>query len=72
MPAAFLAVARALSQSPSQMLMVGDSIEDDVRAAEEVGMLGVLIDRQQRHGTFGGHRVRDLHALLPIVQGPVP
>jgi HAD superfamily hydrolase (TIGR01549 family) len=71
-PEAFIAVAQALGHRPDQMIMVGDSIEDDVRAAEAVGMVGVLVDRHRRHESFKGLRVHDLRGLLAIIQRSQP
>jgi putative hydrolase of the HAD superfamily len=64
---AFLTVARALALEPSAMLMVGDSIESDIRGAHAVGMRTVLIDRARRHEAFDGTRVIDLHAVLQLL-----
>src|SRR6201993_2729750 len=42
-PAGFLAAASRLAADPEQMYMVGDDLNNDVLAAQVVGMTGVLV-----------------------------
>jgi HAD superfamily hydrolase (TIGR01450 family) len=48
-PAGFLAAAARLGLDPDEMIMVGDDLNNDVLAAQVVGMTGVLV----RTGKFG-------------------
>lgn len=52
--------------TPSDVLMVGDSLENDVRGALAVGIDAVLLDRYDVHADAGVRRIRSLHEL----QGP--
>jgi len=42
-PAGFLAAATRLGADPDEMYMVGDDLNNDVLAAQVVGMTGVLV-----------------------------
>ena len=50
--AAFTAVLNAIGLNRDQVIFVGDSFKDDVRAAENFGMAAVLIDRNSRHPQY--------------------
>ncbi len=62
-PAGFLAAAGRLGVDPDEMYMVGDDLNNDVLAAQVVGMTGVLVRtgkfRQDTLGPLGRRRVRD-------------
>src|SRR5438552_223402 len=45
----FDAAVRALGIPASEVLLVGDSLQDDVEAAMRAGLSAVLIDRRNRH-----------------------
>jgi HAD superfamily hydrolase (TIGR01549 family) len=55
-----------LSVSPDAAVMVGDSVEEDVAGAREVGIRAVLVDRERRYPDAGG--IASL-AELPAVLG---
>jgi ribonucleotide monophosphatase NagD (HAD superfamily) len=42
-PAGFLAAATRLGADPDEMYMIGDDLNNDVLAAQVVGMTGVLV-----------------------------
>jgi putative hydrolase of the HAD superfamily len=74
---AFLAAAALGGAQTSEVLMVGDSLADDVRGAQDVGIDAVLVDRQDRHpesarpsGTDPGRA--DAHALSRFSRGRRP
>jgi putative hydrolase of the HAD superfamily len=58
----FLALLDALDVAPSQAVMVGDTLHDDVEGALAVGMRAVLLDREGRHPEVEG-RLADLGGL---------
>jgi putative hydrolase of the HAD superfamily len=49
---------------------VGDHPEIDVVGSEAVGMLGILIDRKERHTDHRGVRITDLGSLQAALNGP--
>jgi putative hydrolase of the HAD superfamily len=52
---------------PDEAIHVGDSVRDDMEGATKAGLTGVLLDRTGRHQTSGGHVIRTLEELLPLV-----
>jgi HAD superfamily hydrolase (TIGR01549 family) len=48
-PAIFAAATDRLGIAPSQAVMVGDSVEDDVRGAQRFGCRAILLDRAGRY-----------------------
>ncbi|HKO31961.1 MAG TPA: HAD-IA family hydrolase, partial [Nitrospiraceae bacterium] len=55
------------SMDPGEAMHVGDSVRDDVEGAMKAGLTGVLLDRTGRVQTPGGHVIRTLEELLPLV-----
>jgi putative hydrolase of the HAD superfamily len=49
-PSIFKAVLGLLEVEAEAAVMVGDSPEDDVAGAEALGMRGLLLDREGKHG----------------------
>ena len=68
-PRIFQAAAQSLETAPSQILLVGDSLHDDVEAAERVGVQAALIDREGRYPR-ANHvcRIPDLLGVIPLVE----
>lgn len=62
-PTIFRAVLERLRVAPHESAMVGDSLEDDVRGAEALGMRALLLDRDGCHPGFDGLRIPTLLAL---------
>jgi FMN phosphatase YigB (HAD superfamily) len=56
-----------VSAPPDRILLVGDSVTDDVEAARAIGLHAVLLDRSARY-TQVSPRVVDLRELLPLVR----
>jgi putative hydrolase of the HAD superfamily len=52
---------------PDEALHVGDSVRDDVEGATKAGLTGVLLDRVGRSQASGGHVIRTLEGLFPLV-----
>ena len=52
-----------LNIEPSQVLMVGDSIEDDIEGAKQLEIKTVLVDRKGKHFDYKGTKVFDLSSL---------
>ena len=69
-PALFLRMAGMLQLEPSEILMVGDSLRDDVLGSEAVGMQAVLIRRQEAPLSFREpHPGRvPIRALAPLLE----
>ena len=63
---AFEYVLRDLGAANSDVLMVGDSIEDDVDGAEQAGINAVLIDRRNRYSEYSGARIASLLELIKL------
>ena len=66
-PKAFEVVLRDLGASASNVLMVGDSIENDIHGAEQVGIKAVLIDREDSHGDHIGARIGKLSEVIKLL-----
>ena len=54
---------------PDEAIHVGDSVRDDLDGATKAGLTGVLLDRTGRAQISGGHVIRTLEELLPLVMG---
>src|SRR5215813_6951662 len=52
---------------PDEAMHVGDSVRDDLEGATKAGLTGVLLDRTGRSHVSGGHVIRTLEELLPLV-----
>jgi putative hydrolase of the HAD superfamily len=63
----FEAAVRALNVAPSETVIVGDSLHDDVEAGTRAGLHGILIDRKGRHPSAPVQRVSSLRDLIPVV-----
>lgn len=61
----FEAAARSLGLPPSEILLVGDSLHDDVEAAKRAGLHAVLIDRRNRYASVNDvQRISSLKEVL--------
>ncbi len=67
-PRAFTHALDRLGSSADDVVMVGDSLENDVRGAQAVGIQAVLIDRDDAHAGVDVPRVRVLTRLLEVVR----
>jgi putative hydrolase of the HAD superfamily len=65
-PEIFDAAVRALGVPASEVLLVGDSLQDDVEAAMRAGLSAVLIDRRNRHKP--DLQVRRISSLKEVLQ----
>ena len=63
----FQAAVRALDTRPSETLIVGDNIKDDVEAGSRAGLHAVLIDRVGRHPSTAHPRISSLQELIPLL-----
>lgn len=65
-PAVFLAALRVAGCAPEEALFVGDSLDNDVRGAEAVGMRALLVvrDGPPPSGAEAIRSLRDLPALI--------
>jgi putative hydrolase of the HAD superfamily len=65
-PAVFLAALRVAGCAPEEALFVGDSLDNDVRGAEAVGMRALLVvrDGPSPSGAEAIRSLRDLPALI--------
>jgi HAD superfamily hydrolase (TIGR01549 family) len=61
-PTIFVAVLRQLGVEPAATAMVGDSIDDDVEGARQLGMSAFLLDRAESYPDFPD-RLPNLYAL---------
>jgi putative hydrolase of the HAD superfamily len=61
-PTIFRAALELLDVEPSDAVMVGDSLEEDVEGARALGMRAILIDRDDRHPEVE-ERLLDLYGL---------
>ena len=63
---AFEYVLRDLDATAADVLMVGDSIEDDITGAERAGIKAVLIDRRNRYSAYTGTSIASLGELIKL------
>jgi putative hydrolase of the HAD superfamily len=63
----FEAAVRALNVVPSETVIVGDSLSDDVQAGARAGLHAILIDRKGRHSSAPVQRIASLRELIPLV-----
>ncbi len=67
-PEIFKAAVAALKVRPSQTLMIGDSLHDDVEAGIRAGLEALLIDRRGRYAGYDHvRRVELLSEILPLL-----
>jgi putative hydrolase of the HAD superfamily len=64
-PHAFQHVLADLGVAPAQLLMVGDSLHDDIEGARAWQINTLLLDRQQRYPHYEGATIASLKALIP-------
>jgi putative hydrolase of the HAD superfamily len=62
----FRAVLDLLAVEPSETVMVGDTIADDIEGARALGMRAILLDRRGAHGGFEP-RIESLTELPPLL-----
>ena len=62
----FRAVLELLAVEPSEAVMVGDTIADDIEGALALGMRAILLDRKGAHADFEP-RIETLYELPPLL-----
>jgi putative hydrolase of the HAD superfamily len=68
-PRIFDHARKRLGVASAQCVFVGDDLEWDVAGSRAAGMRPVLLDRDGRHASFAGERIRSLHELAPLLGG---
>jgi putative hydrolase of the HAD superfamily len=67
-PEIFAIAARSLEHPPSQILLVGDSLNDDVIAGSRSGLEAALVDRRGLYTDFPGiRRIESLREIFSIL-----
>jgi HAD superfamily hydrolase (TIGR01549 family) len=61
-PTIFQAALQQLGVQPTDAVMIGDSLEEDVEGARALGLRAILMDREDRHPGFA-ERLTDLYGL---------
>jgi len=69
-PEIFQAAIRALGAPASEILLIGDSPNDDVEPALWLGMSALLIDRKNRHA--GKNHLRRISSLKEVIPEVTP
>ncbi|MGW5188560.1 HAD family hydrolase [Kribbella sp. NPDC004138] len=67
-PRAFAHALERLAAEPHDVVMVGDSLENDIRGAQSVGIPAVLVDRHDAQPGADVPRVRELTQVLDVVR----
>jgi len=62
----FEAAVRTLNVKPSDTVIVGASLRDDVEAGNRAGLNAILIDRTGRHASSNVQRISTLRELIPL------
>ncbi len=70
-PVMFNTALEKLKVEPSQAVMVGDSLKDDVLAAEACGIKGLLLDRRNKHPDYP-KRMESLHEIWKFLGKEAP
>ncbi|MFB6285739.1 MAG: HAD family hydrolase [Candidatus Bipolaricaulia bacterium] len=65
----FNAALGRLGVSAANAVHVGDRVREDVQGAQNAGLRAILIDREDRHSSVDGERVRSLAELRPLLTG---
>ncbi|ASJ12065.1 TIGR02253 family HAD-type hydrolase [Thermococcus thioreducens] len=69
-PRIFLYAVESLGVEPSEAVMVGDSLSQDVYGAKNVGMTAVWINREGEKGyNMADYEIRTLHELRKVLGG---
>lgn len=63
-PRAFAYALDRVGAAPAEVMMVGDSLENDIRGAQAAGIHAVLIDRNDVHARSGVPRIHSLTQVL--------
>ena len=63
-PQIFRAAVQALAVPADEILMVGDSLDDDVDAAARCGLKAILVDRRNRHAAAPFRRISLLTEIV--------
>ncbi|GAA1597242.1 MULTISPECIES: HAD family hydrolase [Kribbella] len=67
-PRAFVYALERVGATPDEVVMVGDSLENDIQGARAAGIHAVLIDRKDAHAHTGIPRIRLLTEVLESVK----
>ncbi len=59
---------REANRPRNQVVYIGDSIFHDMEGARRAGIVGILLDRGNRHLEYGGARIQNLGGLVPLVE----
>jgi len=62
----FVWILRKLQVQKSEIIMVGDNLEKDIRGAENYGIEAILYNPQNRPIDFHGKKITDLLELLTV------
>lgn len=72
-PRIFQEALRACDCKPTDVIHVGDSLESDVKGANNVGIESVWVNRERlamkEKGMQPDHEIEDLRGLLPVLRG---
>ncbi len=69
-PKIFIYALERLKVEPKKAMMIGDSLQQDVYGAKNVGMIAVWINRNNEKGyNFADYEIRTLHELRKILGG---
>jgi HAD superfamily hydrolase (TIGR01509 family) len=66
----FETALQRLGVTPSEVVMVGDSLEDDVVPTRVLGWRSILLDRRGRYPDYTGERINGLAELGELLQLP--
>lgn len=61
-------VLRELHKKPCEVVMVGDSPEEDISGAELAGIKAILLDRKNKHRDYAGAKIVTLSDLFDILE----
>lgn len=66
-PEIFYYILRLTDLIPEEMVYVGDNYEYDIVGATKVGILAILIDREQKHLGLACNKISDLREIFDFL-----
>ncbi len=62
----FNVIIEALKVNKTDLIMIGDDLENDVKGAQKYGIEAILYDPNNKHSEYKGQKITDLKKLLEI------
>lgn len=67
-PKCFLEALKRLKVKSEETLMIGNEIDCDIKPAENLGIRGILIDRDNAFNNYHGQKIKSLREIVKLVK----